>query len=344
VQGERVESWDKGLQTLAARFWDGDADGACCADPSDAWIVNPASATYRSHLVGEIAASRSQVLPVDGVYIDFIKGNIGYDDRNQATGDVLDGYAALLGEIRATLQPQEELLFGGEGSSAALVEAGTGFGTLHIVPPGQLEQDPSAQFRPIAFAHPIGTYFLTDACRLAPTSEFPLPGWHQTQHAMSRLSSLIQGGLPTAAGLGLRAWASLSFRGDSRRALVQIAEEGLYWRLHGVRLVSDPDPLWSDPTTLRLFEIDGAVVARTKDWFVEKTVCDLYWWFGGRAPTQAELDDLAARTTCSFLGVFAATCEVREKFQLAPTPENLVQTREQARADILLVFPEYPAP
>ena len=270
------------------------------------------------------------------------------DDRNPLNGDAAAGYVDLVDAFQQAFGPQQQgaqdFLIAGEGSSVFLTNAGNALAAIHLVEPGLLDADPIGGNASLAFAHPIGTHLIADQCLLSSASEHGMPAWHQGQHYMSRLADLIQGATPTLATIGFFPWKPLFDHPASRRALVQIAEEGLYWRLHAVRPHTDPHPLWDDPQTLRLYEVDGAVVAGTKDWFVRKLVCDLYWHFGGRAPSRTEFDDLVGRTGCNFLSVYAATCEVRQSFQQAPTPPAQVQTRSAARAAITALFPEYPVP
>jgi hypothetical protein len=159
-----------------------------------------------------------------------------------------------------------------------------------------------------------------------------------------RLASLIQGILRSVGVAIGEGFLPVSFHDSGRRALVQAAEEGLYWLFHSVRPYTDPHSLWDDPEVLRLYEVDGAVVARCKDWFVKKLVCDLYWQFGGRAPSALEFNDLVSRTTCTTVGAYAAMSEIRQLFQQNPSPATAIQTRWQARAAIVALFPEYPVP
>lgn len=348
VQGERLAKWDKANQTISYRFWDADSDGSCCEDPEDFWLMNPTSALHRAFVEAEISASRAATFSFDGIYLDFLKANFGQDERNPATGDVLDGVTSYVAELETLFGPmlpgEREFLIGTEGTSVPLVERGVGFAATHIILPGTLEVDPTGGFRPLAFSHPMGSHLILDECMTAVQGELGYPAWHQGQFFMTRLAALIQGVVPTGVVMSRGAWFAPTFALETKRSLVQIAEEGLYWRLHGVKPWTDPHALWSDPETLRVYQIDGAPVARTKDWFVKKLVCDLYWQFGGRAPTQMELDQLAGSTRADFLGVFAAACAVRALFQGSPTPQAEVQTRSTARAAILAVFPEYPAP
>jgi hypothetical protein len=310
----------------------------------DYWLMNVAHVPYRGFVLDALHEQRARA-PFDGVYLDYMKANVRRDDRNPLGGDAVQGYRDMALELVGQLsQPGAPFLVAGEGSSVQLTEAGNALAAIHLVEPGLLEADPLGGNVPLHRAHPIGTHLTLDQTPVVTTSELAMPGWHPGQFHMVRLAEVAHGALPAAAAIGFGGWVQPSFGPEARRALVQVAEEGLWWRLHDVRPFTDPHPLWDDPETVRLFEVDGAVVARTREWVVRKTVCDATWRYGARGPTAAELDDLAARTDASFVGLFAAVCEVREHFRQSPTPAAEVRTRSAARAEILAVMPDYPAP
>ncbi len=341
----RLARWDKNSQSVVYSCWDSDKSGDCEDDPLDYWNLNVDFQPYRAFILGEVQAGIANTFPFDGIFFDFMKPNVPLDDRNLLTGDPTDGYVKLVQEFSAAMGGQPNgFAFSGEDVSAFLVNAGNFLGLVHRTPPGSLGADPLNAFSPFHLQHPLGYHILAEQSRFMATLDLGSPTVHPAQHWMVRLPMLIGGTIPTAGAELFFGFPPASLGPESLRILQQIAEDGWYWGLHHVHPWTDPSPLWDDSQTLRVYEVDGLPVARTKDWFVRKLVCDLYWGYGGRAPSQAELDDLAGRTGCNILGVFAAFSEVRAKFQKNPTPPSQIETRPQARQAILAVFPAYPAP
>lgn len=338
----RLGRWDKPSQAIRRRFWDANQSGSCCDDPEDYWLLNVGHRPYRDFVRAELGSALGTGLALDGAYLDFMKPNARADDRDPGNPDAREGYRDLVQELVQDFGPS--FAVAGEDSSVFLSEAGNSLAAIHVIEPGALERDPTGGGVPLGHAHPIGTHLVADVTALSATSELAMPGWHPAQFHVARWASAVQGALPTAAVIGFAGWLPVSLHPEPRRALVQVAEEGVYWRVHGVRPWTDPHPAWTDPTTLRVYEIDGQPVVRTRDWYVKKVVCDLFWQFGGRGPTPAELAALATTTHCTPVGLYAATCDVRERFRQSPTPPAAVRTRAEARAEILQVFPAYPAP
>jgi len=341
----RLARWDKASQSIVYSCWDSDKSGNCEDNPLDYWNMNVDFQPYRAFILGEVQNGIANTFPFDGIFFDFMKPNIPLDDRNLLTGDPTDGYVKLVQEFSAALGGQPNgFAFSGEDVTAFLVNAGNFLALVHRTPPGSLGTDPLNAFSPFHLQHPLGYHLLAEQSRFMATLDLGSPTAHPAQHWMVRLPMLIGGTIPTAGAELFFGFLPASLGPESFRILQQIAENGWYWGLHHVHPWTDPSPLWDDPGTLRVYEVDGLPVARTQDWFVRKLVCDLYWGYGGRAPSQAELDNLAGRTGCNILGVFAAFSEVRAKFQKNPTPPSQIQTRPQARQAILAVFPAYPVP
>ncbi|MCA8948056.1 MAG: hypothetical protein KDE27_01050 [Planctomycetes bacterium] len=325
---------------LENHYWDTNQNGTF--DPStDYWVMNLAFQPYRQQWVNQVQAARTSTFLFEGIYFDFLDGNLPLGDRNPNNGNAQDGFTALCDEFRLQFNGAgNEFLIATEGQNEHLVRAGGSLGAIHVNDVITVVEDPMRGYELLTNPHPIGAYVLRRHAKAFHAFNVAMPSYRQGGVAMAALAGYAHGSLPTATFATdaiNRPWLSDP---AAARALTQTIEEGLFRRIFAAELETDPDPAWTDPSVVAIYELTGgAKLTLTEAWVVQKTICDLFWWFGGRAPTATELADLSGRTRCNAIGLYAAMTEVREQFRgTAVVP----LTRAQFRAAVQAVFPLYP--
>ncbi|MFO0983537.1 MAG: hypothetical protein U1E76_17705 [Planctomycetota bacterium] len=343
VAAHRLCLFDASSRSFYYKFWDANGSGVMGDDPSDYWNVNLWSAPYRSYVTQELLDAQQASASFDAIYLDFCKANLDLRDRNLETGDATDGFGALAAELRSAFAANPLLTLGGEASSLTLVNHGTSFSAEMLQAPGDLERDPAIAYTP-ATSHPISAYLMRGAVTSFSALDLGAPAMYQRSHYESRLIGSRLGLLPTYAAQGHEGYFHMYHNAESLRAARILVEEGAYLKSHGLAPRLAPDAGWTAPDTAFVYQTSGAPVILTKGQVLRKLICDLYWHFGGRAPSAAEFDSLAAITAFNPTAIDAATCQVRAHFQANPTADDQIETREVALGKILQVFPEYPVP
>jgi len=337
-----IQTWDNTTHQLEGLWWDMGGDGGPFEPSEDYWAVNLSSAPYRAEWVSEVQVSRNATFPFEGVYFDFLDGKLRLDDRNPNNGNARQGFVDLCDEFRLAFNGEDkdnDFIMATEGQNDVLVSSGGSLGAISLNRAADAVLDPMGVHEILTHAHPIGAYLLRRNAKGFHNFRINAAGEQQFGMAQSAVNGYARGLLPTMAfhadALN-RPWLKDP---AATRASTQTIEEGLYRRIFDVQFKTDPDPLWAQSDTVALYTLSGTTMPITETWVVLKAVCDYYWWFGGRAPTTSELADLAGRTSCNAISLYAAMTEVREHFRLNP---GVPITRSAFRASVQLVFPLYP--
>ncbi len=308
------------------------------------WMTGPLSADsmfavslgcegFRDQLRDRILAVLSEAGDAPAAFLDVTKSAWCADDINPkndpGSGQNFLGLQHLIADLRSAGK-----VVGGELNSWETAKAGQHL--CQVFPCGA--PDFSSHYK---YMCAVSGCLLSDSQVLFGHLAMPSPDAEPENYFRQYIACFFQGALQNvrwpAPHWAVRAEARYDHRGK-----IWANERALYALNHDVEFYTGPSELWSEEDVLIVERVDGRLIPRREAWLVKMLVCDWYWIYGGRAPTEAEFAESAARSHLRDGSLIAELRRIHSRFSGKPTPPERVEPRGLALKKIAALFPEYP--